>query len=247
MQHTIDELALPPEGTTARDFARIVGVNRSTLHRIAAGDVQPTIATLRELAIAHGLELQLATSPLSDPDAAAAARVLLDDAHPEAVSAGIRDWVERLARRSPSGAPIEILRSAAEASSLRHRDGAVYLRGSDVARRLASAGEASRGRWAVSGRAALALSNPAAVGPSVLWVEDVERAGRLLGDTHTPAAAARSAQVIVAELNDSVEVDAFELGWARYVAPVQMLLDCIGLGGPLAVAAEAIAKGWDRG
>lgn len=248
MQHLLQGLAAPPTGTTALDFARTVGVNRSTLHRIAAGDVEPTLSTLRELAIAHGLELQLATAPLSDPDAAAAARVLLDPAHPEPTSTAIQAWVERLERRHPDGAPIQILHAAARASTLQHRPGAVYLRGSDAALRLASAGEASRGRWAVSGRAALALGNADAPrGPSVLWAEDVERAAQLLTETHTSAAAPRTAHVIVAELNDSVEIDAFELDRVRYVAPIQMLLDCIGLGGELAQAAEAIAKEWDRG
>lgn len=248
MQHLVQELAAPPAGMTAVDFARIVGVNRSTLHRIAAGDVQPTLGTLRELAIAHGLELQLATSPLSDPDAAVAARVLLDPAHPESTSSAVQVWVERLERRHPDGAPVPILHAAARASTLRHRPGAVYLRGSDAALRLASAGEASRGRWAVSGRAALALGSAAAQrGPSVLWAEDVERVAQLLGDTHSRAATSRGAHVIVAGLSDSVLVDAFEVDRVRYVAPVQMLLDCIGLGGELADAADAIAKEWDRG
>src|SRR6218665_3688279 len=80
MQQVVRDLATPPAGLTASELARRAGVNRSTLHRISVGAVEPSLDTLHELAIVHGLELEVRLSPLSDPDAALAARHLFDPA-----------------------------------------------------------------------------------------------------------------------------------------------------------------------
>jgi len=246
MQRVVEELLEHTRGISASALARRAGVNRSTLHRIETGKVEPTVATLRELAIACGLDLTMSLVPLSDPDAAAAARQLLDVASSDLQPTdGVREWIARLERTSDDGDPVSIVVEAGHASTLLAREGTALFRGDSSALRLASAGDATGGRWAVSGAAAMALTHDVR-GPSILWTDDVGRAGGILQSTHDRVTAAPNAQVIVAPLTDAVYVDAFTVGAVRYVAPVQMILDCFGLGGAVADAALDIAKEWSR-
>jgi transcriptional regulator with XRE-family HTH domain len=251
MEHLAKRLAEVPPGATSVDFARRSGVGRTTLHRIAAGKVEPTLATLRELAIAHGYELTVDLAPLSDPHAAAALRHLVDPAFegvtPEEVSpegaGAVRDWVTRLERYDDLDVAAV---TAARASSLLHRKGGIYLRGDNSAKRLASAGSASGQEWAIS--AALQVVTGADVsGPSVLWVDgDAAATSRLLLDTHRRVENAAAANVVVATAHPSVFVDEYRDGPIRYVAPIQLLLDCIGLGGGLEASALLVQQSWSQ-
>jgi len=229
---------------SAVDFARLSGVNRSTIHRIAKGQTDPSLQTLRELAIVHGLDLDLRLRPLSDPAAATAARILLDQAMTGwPATPDETRWANRL---EPLEDPISITTTAGRASAPAEREGAVLLRGDQSALRLASAGVAGGGPWAISGRAALAYAEGTdiASGPSVLWVTDPVKTSRMLLDTHRPVTSPANAQVVVAPASSSVFVDFWEAGPIRFVAPMQMLLDCIGLGNELEQAALQIAEGW---
>lgn len=253
MEQLVARLAEVPPGATSVDFARRAGVGRTTLHRIAAGQVEPTLATLRELAIAHGYELTIGLTPLSDPAAAAAVRHLVDPAFdgvsPEEVSPGdareVDAWIARLERYDDVDAAAI---TAARASSLLHRNGATFLRGDNSATRLASAGDASGQTWAVSGAAALrVVTATEAEGPSVLWVDGAaEEVSRFLLDTHRRVDSAAAANVIVAPAHPSVFVDEYRDGPIRYVAPIQLLLDCIGLGGMLEATALLVQQSWSE-
>lgn len=253
MEHLAARLAEVPPGATSVDFARRSGVGRTTLHRIAAGKVEPTLATLRELAIAHGYELTVDLVPLSDPHAAAALRHLVDPVlqgiTPEEVSpedaGAVRDWITRLERYDD----IDVAAvTAARASSLLHRTGAIYLRGGNSAERLGSAGSASRQEWAISGAAALqVVTGTDVAGPSVLWVAgDADATSGLLLDTHRRIESPAAASVIVATAHPSVFVDEYRDGPIRYVAPIQLLLDCVGLGGMLEATALLAQKSWSQ-
>src|SRR5699024_10193398 len=125
--------------------------------------------------------------------------------------------------------PVSIVTVAGRASAPGERDGAVLLRGDRSALRLASAGAAAGGMWAVSGQAALeaAEGEAPASGPSILWSENSERAAQMLGDTHSQVTSPANAPVIVAPANHALFIDAWFIGPIRYVAPVQILLDCI--------------------
>jgi len=249
MHQLIERIAQPPAGITASEFARRAGVNRSTLHRIASGAVEPSLATLRELAIAHGLDVSVTLTPLSDPDAAIAARHLLDDSvESEPTSPGVRDWMARLQRLVPElSDPVEIVSVAGRASSLLQRRDAVFLRGESSGLRLASAGTASDAPWAVSGRAAIDYGRErGSRGPSVLWTDDPARAASVLSDTHEVVGSPLNAHVVVVRANPTIFIDTLAAGPVRYVAPIQMLLDCIGLGGDLEQEAEQIATGWSQ-
>lgn len=246
-------LAEPPDGVSTVDFARRTGLGRATLHRLVTGSTDTTLTTLRELAIAQGYDVSVDLVPLSDPCAAAALRHLVDPAlegvSPEAVSPedadDVRDWIARLERyEDVDTAAI----AAARASSLLHRKGAIYLRGDNSAKRLGSAGNASGGDWAISGSAALEVVTAVDIaGPSVLWVDrDVEAASRLLLDTHRRVESAAAANVVVAAAHPSVFVDPFREGPIRYVAPTQLLLDCIGLGGMLEANGLLVQQSWSQ-
>lgn len=247
-QRVIDELVTLPSGLSASEVTRRTGISRATLHRIAAGTVKPSLQTLQELAIVQGKDLDIRLKPLSDPDAAAAARLIIEGELGDwSGDDAIERWGERLNRiaESTDGGYLTILQSAGWASSLLHREGTALLRGDSGALRLASAGDASGGSWVVSGRAALEAAPDHRVhGPSILWVDDVERAASALSETHKPVSSALNAQVIVAEANPAVYLGAYTAGAVRYVAPIQMLLDCVGLGGEQEEVAMGIAQGW---
>lgn len=276
MQHLLDrvvaEVASVPDGLSAADVARRAGINRSTLHRITRGAVEPSLSTLRELAIVHGLDVSVQLRPLSDPDAADAARLLLDpDMGPAAESdvesdgaagggpsSGVREWVDRLGRVADLARPpadgddtpviLKILSVAGRAADLRRRPGAVLLQGRRDALRLASAGEASGARWAVSGGAALEVwdraggTGAAIPVPGILWVSDVTSAAALLKDTHRSIADVRQDEgpqsagtsdtidVVVAQGSEEVFRGSVEIDGVRFVAPVQQLIDACGCG-----------------
>lgn len=230
------------------ELSRRSGASRSTIHRIDVGAVHPTLRTLRELAIAAGLDLQVDYRPLSDPGAARAARFLLDDAF-DRIPKTTEDveWLERLSRVVDTDDPISVVTEAGRATDLHHRDGAILLDHSVAALRLASAGDATGFDWAVSGRAALAAINETdhvtGIGPDVLYVVDPQRAWRLL---EAPPRARHPAAVrlIIAPLRDEHLVDSWASGRVRFVAPIQILLDCLSMGGGLQETAHRIAETW---
>ncbi|WP_437582530.1 helix-turn-helix transcriptional regulator [Paramicrobacterium sp. CJ85] len=244
MQQLIRRLVTPPTGMSAAELARRSRVNRSTIHRIARGETEPTLATLRELAIVHGLDLEVDLRPLSDPAAASAARMLLDPTmEGYEPNASEQQWLKRLEQFDD---PVDVVAVAGRASAPAERKAALLFRGDRSALRLASAGSAADGTWAVSGWAALTAAEGDAprAGASILWVQDPDRAASMLLDTHTRVTSPLNAQVVVAQITDAVQVDSWSEGAVRYVAPVQILLDCIGLGGELERAARVVAESW---
>jgi transcriptional regulator with XRE-family HTH domain len=248
MQRTIDSVAAVPPRMSATEFARRAGINRSTLHRILGHEVTPSLATVRELAIQHGLDVSVSLVPLSDPDAAAAARLLLDPAEfsiPDGVADGVREWVDRLRRATDD--PAETVLLAGHASSLLHRRGAILLRGDSSALRVASAGDASGGEWMLSGRAALDLTRPGVgSGPTVLWAEHPDAAAQTLRGSHDRVESALNAQVVIVGAEPGVFIDSYEIGAMRYASPLQMVLDGVGLGDELEQEAVALMAEWSR-
>ncbi|MGY6496633.1 MAG: helix-turn-helix domain-containing protein [Microcella sp.] len=229
------------------ELSRRSGTSRSTIHRIDAGTVHPTLRTLRELAIAAGLDIDVTYRPLSDPAAGRAARFLLDEAFTTvAKTADDDDWIDRIERLAPAGDPIAIVTESGRATDLRHRAGAIHLKNTVAPLRLASAGDATGHDWAISGRAALDAINdtdvPTGSGPDVLYVTDPQRAWRLL-DAPERAEAAEAA-LIIAPLLEEHSIDAWEHDRAHFVAPIQILLDGIGFGGELANTARHVAESW---
>ena len=225
-------------GLLRSDVAQRAGVARSTMLRIAQGSVSPTLSTLREIAIACGLDIDIVAGPLSDPAAAEAARVMLEYGYTPSDPAAAADWVARL-ERTAGADPVEIARAAGIASSLLARRAARYLTGRADLLRVASAGDGSHSPWAISGAPPLDT-----FGTIVLWADDADRAARLLSETLTPAHSPSTASVIVAPAHPGVYVDSWTEGPVRYVAPVQMLLDAFGLDPHLRDVALELARSW---
>lgn len=261
MQHIIDQIF---EGSVLSKSALAArsGLARSTPYRIRDGLVDPAIGTVRELALAAGFDLALSLAPLSDPDAARAARVILDPRFNASYvlsegTRGVNEWVERLHRWVPGGDPVEIVRTAGQSSSLLHRPGAVFLRGHVTELKLASAGDFSQQDWFLSGAAVIARigelpddsalpdesrTERSTLGPYIVHTADPHRFTRLLDNMDEVRP--EKASLIVTEHTEGVGVDSWEDGKIKLVAPIQGLIDAFGIGGALGQAAEHIARSW---
>lgn len=264
MQHIIDQI-IEGSGLSKSALAARSGLARSTQYRIRDGLVDPAIGTVRELALAAGFELVLSLAPLSDPDAARAARVILDPLYEASylLTKGTSEeakkvdaWVERLRRWVPDGDPVDIVSQAGQSSSLLHRPGAVFLRGHVTELKLASAGDFSRQEWLLSGAAVVdrigepdedgamyggALPGTSAC-PYVVHSADAHRFARLLDNMEEVRP--NKANLIIAEYTAGVGVGSWEDSKIKLVAPIQGLLDAVGIRGALGVAAEHIARSW---
>jgi transcriptional regulator with XRE-family HTH domain len=224
-------------GLTRSQVAQRAGLARSTVLRIESGETNPSLGTLRELAIACGLDIDVRTRPLSDPAAAEGARLLLEDGYQPHNRPAAEAWVERLMRQVGDD-PVAITRAAGTAATLTHRTGAFHLTGIVPLVRVASAGDGGGGNWAISGAPPLGVD-----GTVVLWSENPDVAARLLGEALRKTSPA-IATVIVAGAHPGVFHDVWCDGFIRYVAPIQMLLDAFGLEAGLQAAALDEARRW---
>lgn len=238
---------LAASGLNAATAARRAGVSASTLHRVLNGIVDPSVGTLREIGLACGVEMALTARPLSDPRASAAARAMLEAGYEPSTDREIAAWQERLVRMAGSDGPVDIVKAAAAASSPLLRRGAVLLSGELPLARVASAGDAAKRRWAISGAAGLYLPPPSAVAPAVtiLWCEDIRTVIQLLAETelrqtHRPDRAALA--VIAGE--PELFTGSFTDGIVRYAAPIQIILDCLSQPGAVADDAMREAASW---
>ncbi|MER7556900.1 helix-turn-helix transcriptional regulator [Nocardioides sp. NPDC126508] len=233
-------------GLSARQVAARAGVSASTVHRIVNGVVSPSVDTLDNITTACGAGLTMSAAPLATPAAAAAARAILDQLYPADVSPDIELWAARLDAWA-DGDPIQIIEEAARASGVLDRPDAVMLSGEATIGRLASAGDASGGRWALSGAAGLDLPSFDEAVPriTVLWCEDPSAIQPLLADGPLhPAPASHEATVVVAAAEPDLFLGAFERDRVVYAAPVQIAIDAISVGGDAADRAREEIRTW---
>jgi gp16 family phage-associated protein len=238
---------LAASGLTAATVARRAGVSASTLHRVLNGRVDPSVGTLREIALACGIEMELTARPLSDPHASAAARAMLESGYKPPQDREVAAWQERLVRMAESDSPVDVVKAAATASSPLLRPGAILLFGELPLARIASAGDAANGRWAISGAAGLYLPLPSAAAPAVtiLWCEDVRRVIQLLAETDLRQTH-RLDRAVLAVIAGEPELfsGSFTEGIVRYAAPIQIILDCLSQAGTVADDALREAMSW---
>lgn len=238
---------LEADHVSRAELARRSGVSRNTQWLLRQDPTKAKLHTLRELALAQGLDLAIETQPASDPLASAGARWLLGDLDdPGEHADAIHDWVVRLQRWTGDEGPMRIAADAAAVAAPQNRSGSVLLRGRKDATRLASAALASGHPWALSGGPALASLgvDSASDAPTVMWAADPSRVRELLGPTHEPTRVLGAASVIIAPSSDLVLAGATEIDGIPLVTPVQVLIDCLGVGGLLAELAESVAKDW---
>jgi transcriptional regulator with XRE-family HTH domain len=232
-------------GLSKSYIAAASGVSRSSIHRIQHGDTDPSIGTLRELAIACGYELDVRFRRLADPLAAQAARLILEEGFTPDNPHEVDQWVNRFERVGLED-PVAIIEYAGRASGLLYRDKpSAYLRGEVDDLRLASAADAAGAPWALSGRTHLQLGiGHALAGVKVLWTEEPRLVATLLADTMKGARSPQTSTVIVAEATPAVFQGSFKHQGINFVAPIQALIDGFSLGGHLAEAAQTIAREW---
>ena len=217
------------------------------MHRILNDAVDPSIGTLREIALACGIDIDLSMRPLSDPRAAAAARAMLESGYAPPADPEVTMWRERLTRSAGSGGPVEIVKAAAAAAAPLRRADAVLLSGDVALARVASAGDASKGRWAVSGASGLYLPPPSSGVPAVtiLWCENVRTVTHLLAeaDLRQTQRPDRTMLAIVAG-EPELFAGSFAEGIVLYAAPIQIIIDCLSQGGAVADDAIGEATSW---
>lgn len=238
---------LESSGLSPAAAARRAGVSASTMHRILNNLVDPSVGTLYEIALACGIQIDLTARPLSDARAAAAARALLEGGYEPPQDPSVTAWRERLHRMAASGDPVDIVKSAAIASGPLYRPGAALLHGEVTLARVASAGDAAKGRWAISGAAGLYLPPPSAAVPpvTILWCEDVRAVTHLLADAELRQSQRPDRAVLaVIAAEPQLFTGSFTEGIVRYAAPIQIILDCVGQGGALADDAIEEAMSW---
>jgi hypothetical protein len=217
------------------------------MHRILNDLVDPSVGTLREIAVACGIQIDLTARPLSDPRAAAAARALLEGGYEPPSNPGVTAWQERLHRMATGSDPVDIVKSAAIASGPLYRPGAVLLHGEVTLARVASAGDASKGHWAISGASGLYLPPPSVAVPpvTILWCEDVRTVMHLLADTELRQSQHPDRAVLaVITAEPELFAGSFTEGIVRYAAPIQIILDCVAQGGALGNDAIEEAMSW---
>jgi transcriptional regulator with XRE-family HTH domain len=233
-------------GLNAATAARRAGVSASTLHRILTDQVDPSVGTLREIAIGCGVDLSISSRTISDWRAASAARSMLEEGY-VAPEVEIAEWQSRLTRLAQGDHPIELVNAAARASAPLRRSGAAWYTGTMTVGSVASAGDASAGRWALSGAAGLYLPELGELTPAVtvLWCSDVRAVSQLLAasDVRTTD---RFDRVTLAVVRGEAELfeGSFTRGLVHYAAPIQIVIDCLSLGGAVANDAREEAMTW---
>ncbi len=239
---------LDGSGLRAASVARRAGVSASTLHRVLRCSVDPSVGTLEEIALACGLSLELATTQTSDRLASAAARSMLEDGYSPPGDPGVAAWERRLHQWARGDDPIGLVQAAADAASPLHREDAVLFAGEETLARIASAGDASHGRWALSGAAGLNPgAPPGSLAPpvTILWCDDPRQTSHMLTDSAlTSTKAVHRVSVAVVGAEPELFFDTFSVGILRFVSPIQIIIDCLDQRGPAANAALKEALSW---
>lgn len=252
MDITIPDLThnwLQKSGTTPAATARRAGVSASTLHRVLNGQVDPLVSTLREIALACGLELELVTHPSRDPLAAIAVRAMLEDGYqpPEHTATELAEWKQRLVRWAGEDNPLQLVEVAARMSAPARRRDAAFFSGTATLGRIASVGDAASGCWALSGAAGLYLPDLSDQIPltTFLWCDEVRNVLHLLADTELRRTERSDrAVLVVVEGEPELFTGSFALGLVQYVAPIQIMIDCLSLGGQVADDARKEMSTW---
>ena len=127
------------------------------------------------------------------------------------------------------------------------RANAVLLSGDVALARVASAGDAWNGGWAVSGAAGLYLPAPGSPVPAVtiLWCEDARTVTHLLAEADLRQTHRRD-RAVLAVVASEPELFAGSIaeGIVRYQAPIQIIIDCLALGRTVAADAMDEAMSW---
>ncbi|MFW8623612.1 helix-turn-helix domain-containing protein [Corynebacterium glutamicum] len=237
----IDELiALAAEQPTR--ISRRSGVSRSTLKRVGDGTSEPTLSTLREVALALGLDIKVAAHHACDPFAAAAARTLIDASVPENPhNQDILAWLHRFERWNIND-PLTLVSEAGTLQGITHRQDAqfVKLNPRGIAE-LPELFQQYKTKWALSGAAAATvIMGQIVLGNSIVWHEpahdlDVSALG-------TSVDVAEDADLILLPATATELVGSYAQDGLNFVAPVQLVIDLHSL--HMFEEADYLTSGW---
>ncbi|MGC2864643.1 helix-turn-helix domain-containing protein [Corynebacterium glutamicum] len=237
----IDELiALAAEQPTR--ISRRSGVSRSTLKRVGDGTSEPTLSTLREVALALGLDIKVAAHHACDPFAAAAARTLIDASVPENPhNQEILAWLHRFERWNIND-PLTLVSEAGTLQGITHRQDAqfVKLNPRGIAE-LPELFQRHETKWALSGAAAATvIMGQIVLGNSIVWHEpahdlDVSALGTIVD-------VAEDADLILLPATATELVGSYTQDRLNFVAPVQLVIDLHSL--HMFEEADYLTSGW---
>lgn len=183
--------------------------------------------------------MQVNFKPAGERAAAQAARWQLEGAaYTPADPAISRAWLDRFHRYGAT-TEIDIALLAGKLASPLHQADAVILPHGFDQTSLISAGDCSGESWALSGACGLQAAGIEVVGSNILYTQDLQLAQQTLQEFRTLPGRTILLPAAAASLQGQVAV-----GIARYVSPVQLLLDCLGLETNLAQAAAAELRSW---
>ncbi len=222
--------------------SRRSGVSRSTLKRVKDGTSEPTLSTLREVALALGLDITVTAGPASDPYAAAAARTLIDDSVPENPDdADVVAWLDRFERWNITD-PLTLVSEAGSLQGIAQRQGAQLVAiepGGLVA--LPELFAQRDSRWALSGAAAATVIMGQVVdGPTVVWHDGCAQSPPL--DFGRKVDHPAEADVIIVPAGATELAGSYSQGPLSFVAPVQLVIDLHSL--KMVEQAEYLTSGW---
>lgn len=237
----IDELiALAAEQPTR--ISRRSGVSRSTLKRVGDGTSEPTLSTLREVALALGLDIKVAAHHACDPFAAAAARTLIDASVPENPhNQDILAWLHRFERWNIND-PLTLVSEAGTLQGITHRQDAqfVKLNPRGIAE-LPELFQQPKTKWALSGAAAATvIMGQIVLGNSIVWHEPAhDLDASALG---TIVDVAEDADLILLPATATELVGSYAQDGLNFVAPVQLVIDLHSL--HMFEEADYLTSGW---
>lgn len=239
---TLVRQAREDAGLNRAELARLAGVAPSTVNRIEAGEIDPTVGVLEQVLAATGLSLHAHLSPVSDPASVAAARALIDPDLPPVSDTWTKRWADAgyLVDRRPRDWP-QLARTAARTAALAGRPGAKhYVRSTSWWAITKSFSDAGIDWAATGGRAAEALG---ADGPSpwpVFYVDDVEVAAESTRMRPT----GQLVRTTLIPFDEASRVGVYEDQNGRWVDPLQVVIDCLSGTQLTRSQAEQIISGW---
>lgn len=233
-------------GISLRRVSRRTGMSSSTVSRVLGDKTDPSFSTLREIALACGLEVELSARPSSNPSAARAARAMLE---PDYLSDDpkLDEWADRLVRFAEDDSPVSLMVTAARYASPLLRSDTALFKGDIPMGHLASVCDATEGDCVVSGAAGLTLPDTYAVAPltTILWSSNAGHTKRLVNSSALEVTdRAARATVAVVQADPALFTNSFREGIVTYAAPIQIMLDCLALRGAVADAALEEIASW---
>lgn len=249
MQSTLERARIRV-GLSKRELASLAGVSPSTVGRIEAGAMDPTIAMVERLISAAGAVANVSVEYRSDPAAIAAVRAVLDPESGLIDSPGVSEWIARFSRlgwldvQGDAKSPRELACRAARFATLAQRPNIRYftrnLAWGECARRLNESGVT----WSGTGATA---ANELGVTGDTLWpvfyVSDLDIAARELGlKEFRPPGLAISLIPFDGMSERGSWCDGAGNSWA---APLQVLMDCYAGIDRMPDLADALANRWD--